>query len=55
VTASIKVAYAFSEASSVDVKVEAYRQSSGLRFGGGSPYLDPFRASFVQFGVTHKF
>ena len=55
VTASIKVAYAFSEASSVDLKVEQYRQSSGLRFGGGSPYLDPFRASFVQFGVSHKF
>jgi hypothetical protein len=55
VTLSLKVAYEFAGGTALDVKLETYRQSSQLKPGGGSPYLDPFRASFVQFGVSHKF
>jgi len=49
------VAYEFANGTTADVKLETYRQSSHLKPGGGSPLLDPFRASFVQLGVSHKF
>jgi hypothetical protein len=56
VTASIKVAYAFTPDTSADVKLETYRQSASMRLGGsGSPSLDPFRARFIQVGITHRF
>ena len=55
VTISLKVGYAISAVTTVDVKLEAYRQSQSLRMGGGSPYLDPMRARFVQLGWSHKF
>ena len=56
VTASIKVAYAFTPDTVADVKLETYRQSASMRLGGGgSPGLDPFRARFIQVGLTHRF
>jgi hypothetical protein len=55
VTLSLKVACEFANGTTADVKLETYRQSSHLKPGAGSPYLDPFRASFVQLGVSHKF
>lgn len=56
VTVSVKLAYAFNPDTSVDLKLETYRQSAGLRLGGeGSPGLDPFKANFVQLGLTHRF
>ncbi|MGE5650538.1 MAG: DUF3570 domain-containing protein [Bacillota bacterium] len=55
-TLSMKVAYAFTPDTSADIKVETYRQTSGMRLGGdGSPGLDPFRARFMQVGLTHRF
>jgi hypothetical protein len=55
VTVSLKIAYEASDRDVVDLKAEAYRQSSNWRFGGGSPNLQPFRATFYQFGWTHRF
>jgi hypothetical protein len=55
VTASIKLAWAMDAESVIDVKLEAYRQGASLKPGGGSPYLDPLRASFVQLGYSRKF
>lgn len=56
VTASIKIAYAADADTTVDLKVEAYRQSASLKLSGsGSPYLDPFRARFVQVGIARRF
>ena len=56
VTLSMKVSYAITPATTVDVKYEAYRQTAGLHLGSaGSPNLDPFNANFVQFGLTHRF
>lgn len=55
-TLSLKVAYAFTPNTEVDVKVDNYRQSAALRISGtGSPGLDPFNARFVQLGLTHRF
>jgi hypothetical protein len=54
-TLSLKLAYEFTNGTAMDVKVETYRQSGRLKPGGGSPYLEPFRASFLQLGVSHKF
>lgn len=55
-TLSIKVSYALGADTALDAKLEAYRQSSGLRLGGaGSPGLDPLRARFLQLGLTHRF
>jgi hypothetical protein len=40
----------------VDVKGEYYEQRAGWRLGGtGSPGLLPFKATFVQLGLTKKF
>lgn len=56
ITASIKIAYAVDADTSVDFKLEAYRQSASLKLSGsGSPYLDPFRARFVQVGIARRF
>ena len=56
VTLSVKLAFAFNPDTSVDLKLETYRQSAGLHLGvSGSPGLDPFRANFVQLGMTHRF
>ncbi len=56
VTLSMKLAYALSPSTSADIKVETYRQASGLPLGGsGSPNLDPFNANFTQVGLTHRF
>jgi hypothetical protein len=56
VTASIKVAYAFTPDTVADAKFETYKQSTSMRLGGGgSPSLDPFRARFLQVGITHRF
>jgi hypothetical protein len=55
-TLSIKVDYAITDKTNVDLKLERYQQKSGYRLGGnGSPYLDPFNAQFVQVGVSTKF
>lgn len=56
VTLSVKLAYAFNPDTSVDLKLETYRQTAGLQLGGaGSPGLDAFRANFAQLGLTHRF
>lgn len=56
VTLSVKLAYAFNPNTSVDLKLETYRQNASLKLGGdGSPGLDPFKANFVQLGLTHRF
>lgn len=40
----------------VDGKLEGYEQRSNWRVGGqGSTGLDPFRATFVQFGTSRRF
>ncbi len=55
-SASLKISYAYSPQTSVDVKLEQYRQSAGLKSGGaGSPYLDPFRARLMLMGIVRKF
>lgn len=56
VTLSMKVSYALTPSTTVDLKVEAYKQRTDWYLGGsGSPGLDPFNAQFVQVGLTHKF
>jgi Protein of unknown function (DUF3570) len=56
ITASIKVDYAITDQTSVDLKYERYQQKSSYRLGGnGSPYIDPFNAQFVQVGLSTKF
>lgn len=56
VTASVKLAYAIDADTTVDLKLETYRQSANLKVGGqGSANLDPFRARFVQFGLARRF
>lgn len=52
---SMKVAYALSKTTSVDLKVDLYRQASSLRIGGGSPGLSPMNARTIQVGLTHQF
>ncbi|MBI5279827.1 MAG: DUF3570 domain-containing protein [Burkholderiales bacterium] len=54
-TLSFKVAWAYSAQSSVDLKLEHYHQSTGLRGSGGSPGLDRMTANFVQLGWAAKF
>lgn len=56
ITASVKVSYAFTPDTVADIKLEKYRQTSGLQLSGaGSPGLDAFNANFVQVGLTHRF
>jgi hypothetical protein len=56
VTLSMKIAYAITPDTAVDLKVETYRQSADLYLSGkGSPGLYPFNAQFVQIGLTRRF
>jgi hypothetical protein len=51
----MKVAYDFGNGQVVDAKVDVVRQAAHFKPGGGSPYLDPMRATFVQLGWQRKF
>jgi hypothetical protein len=56
VTVGLKAALRLTPDWSTDVKVERYEQRSHWRLGGnGSPGIDPFNATFVQFGVNKRF
>ncbi|MGA8513315.1 MAG: DUF3570 domain-containing protein, partial [Burkholderiaceae bacterium] len=56
ITLSMKVDYAITDKTTLDVKVDRYQQKSNLRLGGkGSPYIDTFNAQFVQVGFSTKF
>ena len=56
ITAGLKVALKLSADWTVDVKAERYEQRGSWRLGGqGSPGLEPFRATFFQFGVSTRF
>ena len=56
VTLSMKVSYALTPATTLDLKLEAYKQRTDWYLGGsGGPGLDPLDARFVQVGLTHKF
>lgn len=56
VTLSLKVGYAIDADTSIDVRLDRYRQSANWRLGGhGSPGLDAFDARFLQIGLTHRF
>lgn len=55
-TLGLKLGFRVDNEWSGDVKLEHYEQRSSWRLGGqGSPNLDPFRATFVQFGLTRRF
>lgn len=55
-TWSLKAAYAITENTVADVKVESYSQKASLHLGSaGSPGLDDFRATFWQLGLTYRF
>lgn len=56
VTVGLKVAVQLTPDWSADVKAERYEQRASWHLGGsGSPGLAPFRATFVQVGVAHRF
>lgn len=55
ITFSMKLAYSLTPQTLVDFKLENYRQTEGLRIGGGSLGLDAFYARFMQVGLTHRF
>lgn len=56
VTLSMKVSYAITPATTVDVKYETYRQTAAMHWGGtGSPNLDPFNAQLIQLGLSYRF
>ncbi|MDG5975224.1 hypothetical protein H010_08201 [Hydrogenophaga taeniospiralis CCUG 15921] len=56
VTASMKLGYALTPRTTVDLKLDAYRQATSLRLGGqGSPGLTPLNARLIQVGIAHKF
>ena len=56
VTVGLKLGVRFSPDWSADVKGEVYEQRSNWRVGGpGSPGLDPFKAVFLQAGVSRRF
>ena len=56
VTVGLKVAAQITPDWSTDVKAERYEQRSNWRIGGsGSPGIDPFRATFVQVGISKRF
>jgi hypothetical protein len=56
ITVSLKVDYAVTDKTNLDLKLERYQQQSNFRLGGkGSPYIDPFSAEFVQVGFSTKF
>ena len=56
VTLSLKIAYAINANTSVDFKIENYRQSGDWALGGGGTQgLDNLNAQFYQVGITHRF
>ena len=56
VTMGLKADYKLTPDWSVDGKVEQYEQRADWKLGGeGSPRMDPFRATFVQFGARMRF
>ena len=56
VTLSFKAAYAINTNTSVDFKIETYRQSGDWALGGGGTKgLDDLNAQFYQIGITHRF
>lgn len=56
VTLGVKAEYVVSPQWTIDAKLEVYQQRGEWRIGGsGSPGLEPFRASFVQFGASRRF
>ncbi|OYT99264.1 MAG: hypothetical protein CFE40_05180 [Burkholderiales bacterium PBB1] len=55
VTVGLKAAFKVTQNWTVDAKVERYEQRAGWRIGRGSPGLDPFRATFVQIGISTRF
>ncbi len=56
ITLSMKLSYALTPDTTMDLKYETYRQTAALHGGGaGSPGLAPFSAQFIQVGVSHRF
>jgi hypothetical protein len=56
VTVGLKADYKITADWAVDGKLETYEQRGDWRFGGqGTKGLDPFRATFVQFGARYRF
>lgn len=56
VTVGLKADYKITADWSVDGKLEAYEQRTDWKLGGNSGQaLDPFRATFVQFGARYRF
>lgn len=56
ITLGLKAEYRLTPLWTVDGKIEGYEQRSNWRLGGqGSTGLDPFRATFVQFGASRRF
>jgi Protein of unknown function (DUF3570). len=56
ITLGLKAEYRMTPLWTVDGKFEGYEQRSNWRVGGqGSTGLDPFRATFVQFGASRRF
>ena len=55
-TFGVKLIKQLDEDWSVDLKLERYEQRGAWRFGGGgSPFLEPFRARSFQVGLTRLF
>lgn len=56
ITVGLKAAVRLTPDWSADVKLERYEQRSDWRIGGqGSPGIDPFRATWMQLGVSRRF
>lgn len=56
VTVGLKADYQLTPDWSVDGKLEAYEQRGDWQLGGkGTKGLDPFKATFVQFGARYRF
>ena len=56
VTVGLKADYKLTPDWSVDGKLEAYEQRGDWQLGGkGTKGLDPFKATFVQFGARYRF
>jgi hypothetical protein len=55
-TPSIRIAKAFADGWTADLRVDFYRQRSSWRLGGdGSPGIETFSARWIQAGVTKTF
>ena len=55
-TPSIKIAKAFADGWTADLKIDFYRQRSDWRLGGdGSPDILPFSARWIQGGISKSF